>query len=77
MSFEPLDPPKFNYVEAKVKNEIDWRACCVVLANSHLQFVEFVMRACPNHPAIQELGANLREGLADVIATGAIHGAKK
>lgn len=74
---EPLDPPRYNYVDAKPKNEIDWRACCVVLANSHLGFVEFVMKACPNNLAIQDVGAELRERLADVIAMGAIQGAKK
>ena len=77
MMFEPLKPKEYHFVDVQPKNEIDWRACCVVLANSHLQFVDFVMKACPNNMAIQDLGAELRERLADVIATGTIQGAKK
>lgn len=75
--FQPLQPKKLNYVDVAVKHEIDWRSCCMVLANSHLGFVDFVMKACPNNPAIQALGTDLRERLGDVIATGVINGAKK
>jgi hypothetical protein len=57
--------------------QIDWRACCIVLANSHLGFVEFVMKACPNNLAIQDLGIELRERLAHVIAQGSIEVAKQ
>lgn len=57
--------------------ETDWRAACIVLANSHLGFVRFVMAACPNNPQIQELGKELTERLADVLTHGAIEGAKK
>lgn len=56
--------------------QIDWRACCIVLANSHLQFVEFVMKACPNNAAIQELGETLKDNLSFVISQGAIEVAK-
>lgn len=72
MSFEPLDPPKYNYVDAPVKPELDWRAMYIESLEHQLRLAGAFRNILLNPERIEEcgdsLGANLVR-LQDTLAT--------
>lgn len=76
--FEPLKPRNLGHFEdANIKRDIDWMAVCGTLAESHMQFVNFVRKVLPQNAAIQDIGANLQDEVAKLLSIIALEKGKR